>query len=294
MNQSGQITARYITPFPTDFGAANIAVAPDGTVWFDAALRTGADALLGRITPDGTVSGFSFSGLGRIFRGLVVGPDGNVWAGGLEVGAIAEIDPSGQLLATYAIPTPAASHIRSPSARTATSGFGDGAEAEVGRVTPQGTVTVVRAAAPGTAQSMIITGPGNTLWFTEGGAQPGRQARPRADRRPPPPKGRPSYTVTNTNPSGPGSLLQAITDADTANTGTAAAPDHVRFAIPADDPGHVYYNVRRHPGHVTQDAAHVAATTAHRRRHDQRHRPGLAAIAGGPSRSRSIRRSRTP
>ena len=69
-----------------------------------------------------------------------------------------------------------------------------------------------------------------------------------------------SFQVTNTNDDGPGSLRQAILDnnADTANP----AADTIVFAIPADDPNHVYYKDDGVAGQVTHDAAHVVATTA--------------------------------
>jgi hypothetical protein len=50
-----------------------------------------------------------------------------------------------------------------------------------------------------------------------------------------------TFTVMNTNDSGPGSLRQAILDANNIATGTAANPDLIEFQIPDNDPGHIYY-----------------------------------------------------
>src|SRR6266851_10414559 len=50
-----------------------------------------------------------------------------------------------------------------------------------------------------------------------------------------------TFTVTNTNDSGAGSLRQAILDANTSATGTAASPDLIQFNIAATDVGHLYY-----------------------------------------------------
>ncbi len=47
-----------------------------------------------------------------------------------------------------------------------------------------------------------------------------------------------TFTVTTTADSGPGSLRQAILDANAANTGTAANPDLIQFAIPTNDPNY--------------------------------------------------------
>ena len=45
-----------------------------------------------------------------------------------------------------------------------------------------------------------------------------------------------TFTVSNANDAGAGSLRQAITDSE-RNPGTAAAPNHIIFAIPETDPG---------------------------------------------------------
>ncbi len=47
-----------------------------------------------------------------------------------------------------------------------------------------------------------------------------------------------SFLVTNTNDSGPGSLREAIYDANTLGYGTAANPDLIAFDIPTTDPGY--------------------------------------------------------
>jgi len=134
---------------PDRLRRGHIAVAPDG----DGLVRRRPAHRGRRLArpdhPGRTVSAFPFRDSGEIFRGLVVGPDGNVWAGGLEVGAIAEIDPSGQLLATYAIPTPGSQPYSLAVGPDGNVWFGDGAEAEVGRVNASRHGDRVRAAAPG-------------------------------------------------------------------------------------------------------------------------------------------------
>ncbi|HWY87702.1 MAG TPA: hypothetical protein VNX28_13305, partial [Gemmataceae bacterium] len=69
-----------------------------------------------------------------------------------------------------------------------------------------------------------------------------------------------TFTVVNTSDSGPGSLRQAILDANTAATGTTANPDLIQFAMPANDPNHFYYQDDSVSGQVSR--ANVAVTTA--------------------------------
>jgi hypothetical protein len=70
----------------------------------------------------------------------------------------------------------------------------------------------------------------------------------------------PMFTVFSTADSGDGSLRQAILAANAAGTGTPATPDLIRFAIPANDPGHVYYKNDGVAGSIS--LANVATTTA--------------------------------
>ena len=178
MNQDGQITARYQTPFPFHpYGSANITVGPDGTVWLTSAVRIGSTGMLGRITPQGNVTAFSYSGLG-LFRGLVVGPDGNVWAGEVDRGKIARISPTGQLLAEYTIPTPGSqpySLAVGPDGSIWFTESGTSSISGIGRVTMQGSISEFPTPTPNCDVAIITRGPGNTLWFTEeGGNQIGK------------------------------------------------------------------------------------------------------------------------
>lgn len=64
-----------------------------------------------------------------------------------------------------------------------------------------------------------------------------------------------SYEVTSTADSGPGTLRNAINNAN-----DQPGQQSITFAIPADDPGHVYYRNDNVPGQVT--LANVTGTTA--------------------------------
>jgi len=130
--------------FPTKCHVGTLAGGPDGDVWFTCFRErsgTGAQALVGRISPQGEVSEFSAgipTGLG--IDDIVAGPDGNLWFT-LSAGAIG------------------------PPQRGRTSA--------IGRVTPAGSVTVFRTglrkrSAPGE----IIADPGGNLWFTDVASPP--------------------------------------------------------------------------------------------------------------------------
>src|SRR5262249_9109271 len=66
-----------------------------------------------------------------------------------------------------------------------------------------------------------------------------------------------TFTVTATADSGPGSLRQAILD---ANPDASAGIDLINFNIPGTDSGHVYYKNDGVQGQLTQ--ANVTPTTA--------------------------------
>jgi hypothetical protein len=65
-----------------------------------------------------------------------------------------------------------------------------------------------------------------------------------------------TFTVTNTDASGPDSLFEAIYNAE--NTPNVGEVDRIEFNIPASDPGHVYYRDDGVAGQVTR--ANVTAT----------------------------------
>jgi uncharacterized delta-60 repeat protein len=170
-SQTGEELAEYTTNFGVGtFGAANITVAPDGTVWFTSAVGTGT-AKLGRITagtpPGGVADTFSFGGLGDLFRGLLIGPDGNLWAGAVNSGKIARINLSGQLLGVYSVPGTGGQPYSLAVGPDGDIWFADEAQNRIGRVTLQGQVIVYPTPTSNSGLAIIAAGPGNTLWFSE-------------------------------------------------------------------------------------------------------------------------------
>src|SRR5262249_1883176 len=159
LDQSGQPLASYTTNFGADpFGAYNITVAPDGTVWLTSAVRTGS-AKLNRITastpPGGVADTFSFGGPGAPFRGPVLGPDGNSWAGAIDVRTIAKISPSGQLLGAYSVPRTGSAPYGLAVGADGNIWFACVAIPLIGRVTPQGQVTVYPTPTPNSGLAEI-------------------------------------------------------------------------------------------------------------------------------------------
>jgi PKD repeat protein len=169
-DSSEQLLASYTVP-PTagTFGAANITVGADGTVWLTPAVRSGTTGYLGKISPQGVLSVFSFPNVG-LFRGLAVGPDGNVWTGEFDRGMIACIRPDGNLLHEYPVPTPGSQPYSLAIGPDGSIWFTDDQLNQIGRVTLQGQFSLYPIPTANSGVADIAAGPGNTLWFTEGAA----------------------------------------------------------------------------------------------------------------------------
>jgi streptogramin lyase len=164
MSQDGQIFARY----NTQFASTDNTVAPDGTDWFVSVSPIGSSRALGRITPQGTFTAFLYPGaVTDSFRGLAVGPDGNIWAGEVDSGKVAKISPAGDLLAEYASPTPGAAPYTLAVGPDNNIWFTDDHSNQIGQITLQGQVTVFDIPTPNSRPVCITTGLNNTLWFSE-------------------------------------------------------------------------------------------------------------------------------
>jgi streptogramin lyase len=128
---------------PTKCDVEKLVAGPDGNVWFScfrAAGRpggAGGGSVVGRMTPDGTLTEFS-AGIpaGGAIRDLVAGPDGNLWF-------------------TF---DPGFSRSGAPSHR----------HSAIGRITPAGVVTMFSAGlSKKSYPGEIIAGSDGNLWFTE-------------------------------------------------------------------------------------------------------------------------------
>jgi streptogramin lyase len=147
-------------------------IGPDGNLWYHMGLYTSPNEdLLGRITPDGTVTNFilgtpsqGFDGL-RSAGGIAAGPDGNLW---LSLSSVAvppaqiwRITPDGQLFSALATTHGLGEMATGPDGNV-WGVFGNMIE----RITPDGSVTDFPL--PTRTQAVGITaGPDGNVWFTE-------------------------------------------------------------------------------------------------------------------------------
>jgi streptogramin lyase len=133
-------TVGAVEHFPTKCAVEKLVAGPDGDVWFSCVriVGNGEKWLLGRIIPAGAVTEFG-AGIpaGTAIRGLVAGPDGNLW-----------FTLDGTAPRTGGV------------ARAA---------AAIGRITPEGQVTLFTAGLrEGSAPAQIVAGTDGAVWFVDG------------------------------------------------------------------------------------------------------------------------------
>jgi len=151
-------------------GATNlveIAVGPDDALWF-----TGNDTgvlVVGRITTAGAVTKFPVPSAAGQLRGIVTGPDSNLWFAEFGSNRIGRMSPSG-VLAEFPVTTGSGPFDMAvgPDGRLWFTEFFGG---QIGQITLGGTVTefpIPSGACSGPVG--ITTGTDRNLWFTEDGA----------------------------------------------------------------------------------------------------------------------------
>jgi streptogramin lyase len=177
----------------------NLTLGPDGNIWF----TQPNISMIGRITPDGSFSGFSVPTAGA--HGIAAGPDGNIWFTGYGDGSVGKITLDGQFtgygvgsagpfeiiggpdgnvwFTEYWGPnvnriTPDGTITRFPiSSGVGTRGITVGVDGniwftepqnnKIGRITPDGVMTEYPIATENSWPCYITSGPDGTLWFTE-------------------------------------------------------------------------------------------------------------------------------
>ncbi|HEY2479327.1 MAG TPA: hypothetical protein VGI17_11435 [Solirubrobacterales bacterium] len=175
--------------FPTKCGVGQLVAGPDGNVWFTCFRdKPGGkgQAMIGRVTPAGDVTEFALPP--RIGAGdLAAGPDGNLWftysAGGFGPpvpgysSAIGRITPTGDVtvfrtgLRTSSRP---GEIIAGPDGNLWFVDAGTSAQIpggslpEVGRITPQGTITeFATGVKPPLGLGGLAADPTGNVWFTQ-------------------------------------------------------------------------------------------------------------------------------
>ena len=138
-SQIGRIaTDGTLTEFAVrgDVHPNGITTGPDGNLWFT--LDDSDVSRIGRITPSGTITLFTFpnSGIDYLYlSGIAAGPDGNLWF-------------------TY-------------------QDFTTNVNA-IGRITPSGTITLTQTPTANSGPADITAGPDGNMWFTEAVGNIGR------------------------------------------------------------------------------------------------------------------------
>lgn len=156
-------TAGQTQGFPASASAVDLALGPDGSMWFTDA---GTPAI-GRVAPDGTITEFS-SGLptGAIPYSIVAGPDGNMWFSDFRGVAIGKVTPKG------AITEFDASQYTNSKAMGIAFGthgepyvIGFGSQPLLAHLTPQGKI-VAKLMSPSLTPFGALAGDaGGNLWF---------------------------------------------------------------------------------------------------------------------------------
>jgi virginiamycin B lyase len=187
---AGKIT---LFPLPVNSFPEFITQGPDGKFWFlaiqgEGKVEHGIDTLpgfstehaeIGNITPAGTLHIIPLPSSPVRYPGtMTAGPDGNLWfSETLSDGysnTIARMTPSGRITGEFTLPSAA------DSAEDMTAGpdgnvwfiiassRGQNAHAKIGRITPQGKITVFDLPASIYDAATIVSGPDGNLWFTAG------------------------------------------------------------------------------------------------------------------------------
>lgn len=179
------IPGATIRAIPTPAGTSfpSIAGGPDGRLW---AVDAGNVPRVGWIGPDGSFDGFALAGPFGPYpvpRGVVAGPDGNVWITVLRrndakvaVGSqIGRVTTSGSITV---IDVPTANAFEQGGGLAVGSDgnvwFTEITVHKIGRVTPAGSVTEFPLPSGGIYPGPMVLGPDGNLWFTEGAAKVGR------------------------------------------------------------------------------------------------------------------------
>ncbi|MGO8948068.1 MAG: Virginiamycin B lyase [Ktedonobacterales bacterium] len=163
----------HITEFrlPSLSLPSDIVAGPDGAMWFAAYGTTG---FIGRIAPNGKVTGFALREPNAVIESIAVGPDGALWFTSRAVlsrkSLIGRITTSGAIT-EYPLPAQFFSLgdiTAGPDGALWFTEYGGPISLDlIGRITTRGTVTQYPVLTPSLAPPPSITaGPDGALWFT--------------------------------------------------------------------------------------------------------------------------------
>ncbi len=172
-NRVGRVdlATHVITEYPipvADTHPYSIAEGPDGNMWFGEGY--GQHSLIGRIDPTThTITEFPLTTGSASFT-VAGGPDGNVWFTDPGIG-IGKIDPTTGVIHEYpaaATPTGGAMGLSAgPDGNIWFTDFENPGTNHIGRITPDGVVTMYPVPTASSGAIQITSGPDGDLWFTE-------------------------------------------------------------------------------------------------------------------------------
>ncbi|HEY6730176.1 MAG TPA: hypothetical protein VI039_04040 [Solirubrobacterales bacterium] len=151
---SGQVTEYTVGVHPANVGLSDIAVGPDGNLWF----TEGGRPKVGRITSAGQITEFSLPDPEASPSSIAAGPDGNLWFAEWRGGKAGRVTTSGEI---------------TEFPLRDSSGLAAGPD---GALWLTGATTISRLATDGTSSSFqlppsieypgeIVAGPDGALWF---------------------------------------------------------------------------------------------------------------------------------
>ena len=158
--------AQVITEFPTPTagGPYNIALGPDGNLWFTYFNA----AKIGRITPAGAITEFSTAGNPV---GITAGPDGAIWfTENLSSGAgkVGRMTTAGSMAGEFTVPTAFPNLAQITTGPDGNLWFTEFSKGKIGRCTTGGGIVDFDVpAGPNSEPLGIVAGPDGALWFAE-------------------------------------------------------------------------------------------------------------------------------
>ncbi len=157
--------AGVLTEFPApEIQIGSIVAGPDGNLWFGGRRYPAAEAIIGRITPAGTLTWYSLGGDG-FPTSITAGPDGNLWfTFGSNIG---RITTGGTFtLFPYPVTGGPTSITTGPDGNLWFTDYGD---SRIGRITPAGSYVLPFINTPSFAShpQRITTSPDGLMWFYE-------------------------------------------------------------------------------------------------------------------------------
>jgi virginiamycin B lyase len=140
---------------------SDIAVGPDGNLWFTEAIRNS----IGRLTPTGVFTFFPIPTAGAGPNGITPGPDGALWFTEFQANQIGRIDPATGTITEFG--TSSGGGWRIATGADGKLYFTIPFTSSIGRLDPvTGTITEFALETPSQPRGIVL-GPDGNVWFTE-------------------------------------------------------------------------------------------------------------------------------